>query len=573
MNPVSNNSPDAIRQAFIDAVRHARPANRAVRALVVADRFADAADAARRWRRETGDPEPLVAVAIALAHSDDSMAVALRAEADFLAETEDGEETKIGLRGELRDLLVAALDGCNASDDESVSTAAQIAAMLGHGATLSADDALSSELDPFPTLKSVALARAADHREVGRRLRASGSGLASVCLDLFRTGRPELALVDARCDQECDEVGACCWWLAAIQTGVLARELDRIAAALEWAPGMQSVLIAEGETVLGHTGAPSLPSSVVDEWAQSVSARRRSRGARISGAWSIVARPAERVDGTDQEDAYALGRVHLQNGRWDDAATAFAKAADATPDPRRHGELLAAAAAAASLSDSGMERALRFVDRALGSAPDALSVTATALELRSRGGIGGGTNALLRRLEAIADGPVTDDQDVDTWNAAADAYARAVGSNDAGIALLERAVDAHPKSTTRWLALVEFRERLGDFAQAAIDREEAARTEKDPIRRAAIYADVGDVYMDVLDEPLPALENYLVSFVCWSGSRATFDRLERLCRTLGRHKDLQSAFELALEYARRRPHEAEIGVEELLRRRSGVTSA
>lgn len=564
---------DPVADAFIDAARCSQPGDRTVATLLVAGRVDQAIGVARSWLASTADPEPLVAAIVAAIGR--LVDEPVEAEAISLLDRISAHSSDAGRTGILCRVLEAITSSndraaesvCDQVDTPVAQLAARAARAVSRGASPPPEFA-DGALDELPTLLALTAAASPAPGDVARRLGARGQQDLPTLLHLFRSGRPDLALVQSRARAHHDPFAACCWWLAAVQSGILVRELDAIVAATAHAPEVAAALVAESETVLGHRTAPDLDPSFDAAWAAAIERRRRGRGPRVARAWAI----ASHADLGRHELAATVdrARAHMQRGEWDDAARNLASAAERGRSPRETAALLAAAAAACSIARESSDYAQRYLDRALATDPESLVVTTTALWVRHLPEHRSGNVALLRRLEAIADRHATNDEDHDAWAHAADVYARGLGSNAAALTLLERAVDADPTSTARWLALADFRERIGDFTQAALEREEAARSATDPERRAAIYAEVGDLYLDVLGQRLPALENYLVSFLCWAGSARTLQRLETLCAQLGRNKDLVGAYDLAIEFARRNPTKTEIGVEELLRRRSAL---
>ncbi len=251
---------------------------------------------------------------------------------------------------------------------------------------------------------------------------------------------------------------------------------------------------------------------------------------------------------------YAQARAHLQADKPAQAARILARASDKTTDPRSRAALLTAAAHASAMTDTGVGFSVSYADAAAFADPTYLAAASASLELAVRAGRAlGGREGRLREALARSNGAET----IELLRGAADAIALASRDNSAGQRFLEDAVEAEPNSVVRWMGLSEFRQRVGEYEAAIAALEEAARREPARRFRATAYEKIAEIFLYDLEDPIPAFESFLVSFVCWQGSASVLEHLAELYLTLGRQSELPDTYRLAIELTRVQPDESE----------------
>ena len=374
-------------------------------------------------------------------------------------------------------------------------------------------------------------------------------------VDLFFTGHPELALIDGRANAAPSEAGLVAWWLAAVQCGTIAEDADHWHDVDYATPTLINVLVSEAEGMLGHAHPVEI-ADVPTDWLDAVNARRSSGGAVVSGSWRHVALAQSAIAPSSKtEDAYRAARARLQSGDAPGAARELARAADEAPNRRARAALLTAAAHASAMSDAELAYALAYADAAVDSDRDYIPAACAALELAARVR----SPDLFRRQRRLYDALERSDdpETTEVLRNVADAIAIAAADNGAGEQFLADTSEANPNSVVRWMALAEFRQRMGRFEEAISAMEEAARREPTRRFRAHAYERIAEIFRFDLGDNVPALESLLVSFVCWQGSASVLAQLEELYESLGRESELADTYRLAIGFTERSPAESE----------------
>lgn len=468
------------------------------------------------------------------------------------------------------DALGGLLMVINAGTETSVSRIGGRVRSLASGRLPKVADLLpDAPLAAFPTLRVWAAVTIGNSDALDHLREQERSQTVIAAMELAVSGRPELALFRlGGVGTDPAAVGA--WWLAAVQCGVLPRELSAIAAAAErTTPKLRRALLAESETLLG-TGDLDAGAFPTELWAASAVQRREGNAADQATAWRAVARatPDDAESNARHGAGFDRARALLQRGDAPQAGRAFAALADTLDDGVERALLLSVGARVCALHPETSGESLALAEQAAALAPRSIPVATTLVEAIYQGWGTSAPEAMDHLGRLLASAPQADER-ADDIEHAADAVARASSPNEAA-RLLERATRVAPTATHRWLAASRFHQRRERWDQAVAALEEAARTEQSVEARAAHYRALGVLYEDELGAVQPALENYMVSFLCWSGSAETLGRLERLYTQLGRSKDLASAYEIAESYAIREPARSELEASEIAARRRAV---
>lgn len=135
---------------------------------------------------------------------------------------------------------------------------------------------------------------------------------------------------------------------------------------------------------------------------------------------------------------------------------------------------------------------------------------------------------------------------------------------------LEMLLAIQPKHRRALLRLADFHTANEDWDKVVKYLETAARLVEEKRARSEIYQKIGEICQMHLERPSLALENYLVSFICFSANRETFDRLDRLYSATGRYKDLAGLMDIAIETTRKQPEESPFELEKLYSRRARI---
>lgn len=151
---------------------------------------------------------------------------------------------------------------------------------------------------------------------------------------------------------------------------------------------------------------------------------------------------------------------------------------------------------------------------------------------------------------------------------AADILWDRLGRPDSAAEALQLVLDTQPKHERALLRLSDYFAADEQWEQAVGHLETAARLVRDKAQRSAVYQKLGEIHQMHLEQPTLALENYLVSFICNSANRETFDRLERLYRAGHRYKDLAGLLDIAIETKRKDPAHSPFSLEELYSKRA-----
>lgn len=535
----SNPLPSQIAiDAFADALERAEPREFAVRALSLAGRWAAAArvcDVA--WQND--DPIPTATCARLATHAGLTGAtdLARTAHARLKSAFVEGqiEETEFKVRA-------AELEATERSNEEQSGSVYEFLA--------AAADVPS---DATADRSATGLARAARSIHPTPEL--------AMVLDLFFTGRPELALIDGRNDAAPSEVGLAAWWLASVQCGTIAEDADLWHDADYATPVLIDILVSEAEGMLGHSIPVEIPDAPSD-WVAALNARRAAGGAAITGSWRQVALAQSALNPSERtQAAYRAARANLQAGDASAAARALARAAEEARDRRSKAALLTAAAHASALADGGLRYAVSYADAAVKADVYYVPAACAALELAARARRPG-LKERERRLRAAlqhSDSPET----AEVLRNAADAIALAAGDNHAGERFLTEAAENSRNSVVRWMALAEFRHRIHRFETAIAAFEEAARREPTRKFRAHVYERIAEIFLYDIEDRVPAFESFLVSFVCWQGSASVLAQLEDLYRSLGRDAELPDTYRLAIAFTEREPSESEHDIDHL----------
>ena len=141
---------------------------------------------------------------------------------------------------------------------------------------------------------------------------------------------------------------------------------------------------------------------------------------------------------------------------------------------------------------------------------------------------------------------------------------------EAAAEALEMLLAIQPKHSQALLRLAEYHRQNEEWEQVINYLETAARLVEDKVDRSQVYQKLGEIYQMHLERPSLALENYLVSFVCDSANRETFNRLDRLYTATGRFKDLAGLIDIAIETTRNAPEDSPFDLEELYARRARI---
>lgn len=524
--------------AFADAVERAEPRTLAVRALAIAGRWAAAARVSDQAWEDLSDPAPTVACAGLATFAGLSAGAELvkTARARLDAAAKEGQIDENAFNEATRQLVATA--GSNGGPERSVYVFLRFALDL----PATADQA----------------GNAADLTREARA--ALPTHELPMLVDLFFSGRPELALMDGRTGAAPSEVGLAAWWLASVQCGAVERERDRWPRADYATPSLVDALVAEADGLLGHTD-PLEIDGLERQWLDAINQRRAAGGTRVTGAWRQVAlAQSDLAPSPEAEAAYAQARAHLQADDPAEAARALARASDQAGDDRSRAALLTAAAHASAMTDAGIGYSVSYADAAAFADPSYIPAASASLELAVRAGRSkGGRETRLREALARSAG----DETIEIMRGAADAVALAARSNEAGQRFLEDAVEAVPSSVIRWMALSEFRQRVGAYSDAISALEEAARREPARRFRATAYEKIAEIFLYDLDEIVPAFESFLVSFVCWQGSASVLSHLEELYVSLGRQSEVPDTYRLAIDLTRGDPEESEHDLQHL----------
>ena len=503
-----------------------------MRGLAIAGRWAAAARVADRTWEDRDDPAPTLICAILASRAGLNGATALAATAK--ARLELRVEGEVGYEDNL-DRLLARLDAatdCNEQRPRSVS------------------DFLIDAVDLEPggeTRRPAAIARAARA--------ANPTAEMAMFVDLFFTGHPELALIDGRSGTAPSDVGLVAWWLASVQCGTIAEDADQWHDVDYATPAIINALTSEAEGMLGHAH-PVEVVGVPADWLAAINARRAAGGSIVSGSWRNVALAQSAIAPSSRtQAAYRAARARLQGGDAAGAARELARAADEAPNRRSRAALLTAAAHASAMSDAELTYALAYADAAVASDDQYIPAACAALELAARVR----SPDVFRRQQRLCVAIESSDtpETAEILRSAADAIAVASDDNAAGERFLAESTEAEPNSVVRWMALAEFRQRMGLFEGAIAALEEAARREPTRKFRAHAYERIAEIFRFDLGDDVPALESFLVSFVCWQGSASVLGQLEELYESLGRESELADTYRLAVEFTERRPAESE----------------
>ncbi len=468
-----------------------------------------------------------------------------------------------------------------------------VQALRGAGrAGARATDALEGYLDGCPEYPHLAVPlalRSGDTELAARLLREADpesrdARLHAAAFDLLHNGRPDLAYADiqlvATIDETPSPVGVWLWWLAAFQTGRLSDASRAWQGILERASDVLAphlgAAIAEAGIALGEDDLTDIGLGQIydNSWREIIEGRREhDSGLRqTSGTWvAVAAATGDVADEPRVMRVFDRGRAELQAADWDAAARSFAAAAQMAKRTNQKSRLFTLAARAAGLSDEGARYAARYAERAAEFAPSDPSVWTLLVELYSRVGLEQRVEEAALRLTEVLTAAAQQDSSGDgaLLVRASEAFAVAIGDDDAGMRLLEGAVASAPKAPALHTALAEHHLRRSEWAEAAGCLEAAARQIHEPPKRAALYSRIGEIYLGRLGQPVPALESFLVSFVCNTDVTTTLSRLEEIYISLDRYRDLVGTYDIALDHARTNGSE-QLDIEDLLLRKAQI---
>ncbi len=538
-------------KAFGDALRFSPPTAENVAALLVAGDLHNAAAVAHELA--STDPEPLLAVAVATLQIDGGFAAkrCLEVVQQVLSNTE--------LHPVVANATMALTSFINAPAAESAYDSSQPVVHIAATSRPLTLEVVTNLDNALPTLAAWAISRTADPIAHLRNNEAF-SGRVRAVAELFHSGRPELALLGVA-SAPTDALEVCMWWLAALQCGVLERDLpviEHVANAID--ATLTDALIADAESCLGFRSEPDV-ADLPAAYRTRIHQRRGPDAALAYTIWKSAATVADGLAERPVAGALDIARAALQRSDVDDAIAALIDVVEIISSPAERAEflVLAGSIARAGRSDDAAAHTTALFEEAVAADPTSVSAMAALTDwyhATQHPQMRESEQALRALLQSTPQTAET----VEHVERAADVIARIAGRNQAGTAALEQATERHPKCTHRWIALANFHARLQQWPQSAASLEEAARSEYDARERAGLYRQVGDVYRDLLNERQPALEHYMVSFVCWPGSEHTLDRLETLYADLNRKAELASLYELAIAHAEDYPHDAEFTV-------------
>ncbi|MCB9520482.1 MAG: hypothetical protein H6699_06365 [Myxococcales bacterium] len=557
-------------EAACAGLRRARPASEAAACLLLFSDTAGALRAAERADGEDGDLEPLAAAAFAASlDGDPAPAVACLGRIDLACSGGRMSSDEAAL---LREIAAAALEynerGAVPVYGDRRTSAALNRVVLGD--LSSGDVAPGRLLLEFPTLTALALARAAAPRDAVESLAASdsvecrriGEAAARVLL-----GTRTLARVPAESDVDL--------WLRCLELMIDGSAALALSLLEDWRSRSTSPAARAAAAELG--GLLGQPAAALRDlgdptWALEIGSRLDAAPPDALDRWRVIGAATRWAAAHDPPAGAIASRATalLALGRTSDAVEHVVDSTHAAKTEEGRAMTLVIAARAAASEVGGAARAAAFAQSAAVLAPRNALALATVAELEiERSDADAARSALLLLFSDRAAPPPLADE-LELLRIASDAVARSASDNDAAVAFLTSVAEARASDTAPWVALGDLFERLGRWDAAATALEDAARTASDASVRAALYRRVGDIYLDHRQLRLPALENYLISFMCDRGAAAVLERLDALYRALDRPKDLLGAYTIAARFADASPELADLPADELLRRRAEI---
>lgn len=198
----------------------------------------------------------------------------------------------------------------------------------------------------------------------------------------------------------------------------------------------------------------------------------------------------------------ALARVYRTLHRFDDLVATLDRHAKASEDPKRKVDLLLTAVRTLMVDVGAPERAMQFCERVL--AVDPMHSETLELVARLKASTGDAV-AAVEAMDRLAENEKDPQKKADLW-VKAGKMLETSGDKDRAIDRYKLALDARPNDPAATQALRAVYASRGDAHGAAELLQREIEVTDGPIKKAALYAELGEIHRARLDDKIKARE-------------------------------------------------------------------